>query len=347
MKSFILFFAVIAISVAHGAPVVKEVLELDRIQPYSPMAFHSERLWTATSQTEGDKTVYDLRLFGADGTPLAGPKRVPHSIEHIYPFGANRVLIVGKSSWPWKTHYTVATAAAETLTLNTTTFPEGIQTEQFGGDPSRMFFNNPGDREVFQWNGKSEPLKHEISGPGQLVLMSDFLFVLERRSFSLGDEDIYRIDLKSGQGKRVFSENRQGLTNLLPLPSRGLLAASEGLADQILLIDAATNAVKATVKVPGGTPRGLAQLGHCLVVGSDVSKKVSFFDLRRPAPELVEEWDLSTTAKPLFNIFSLAADPGTGTVFVRAKDICSSCTVSRNRVLLAADGGAIAKACAN
>ena len=153
--------------------------------------------------------------------------------------------------------------------------------------------------------------------------------------------------MKSGEGKRVFSASRQGITTLLPLPARGQIAASEGLADQVLLIDAATNAVKTTVKVAGGTPRGLAQIGHCLAVGSDVAKKVTFYDLRKEEPSVVGEWDLSATAKPLYNIFSLAADPRTGNVFVRAKDICSSCTVSRNRVLLASDGGAIAKTCAN
>ena len=38
-------------------------------------------------------------------------------------------------------------------------------------------------------------------------------------------------------------------------------------------------------------------------------------------------------------------DPKTGNVFGRAKDICASCTVTRNRVLVASDGGDTAKAC--
>ncbi len=344
MKSFFfLFFAVTA--AVHAAPSVKDVLELDKIQPYAPLAFHADRMWTAQSKTEGDKTVYDLMVYDAQGTLLAGPKRVPHTMEHIYPFGANRVLVIGKSSWPWKTHYTIATAVSETVTLKTTTFPEAIQTEMFGGTPERMFFNDPGDRKVFQWNGKSAPLNHEISGPGNMALLyEDFLFVLERRSIYLGDEDIYRIDLRSGEGKRVFSEHRQGITQLLPIPSRGLLAASEGLADQVLLVDVKSNELKATFAVPGGTPRGLGELGHCLVVGSDVAKKISFLDLNSNG-KVVAEWDLSQTDKPLFNIFSIAVDPRSGNVFARAKDICASCTVSRNRVVLATDGGEAARAC--
>ncbi len=333
---------------ASAAPEVRVVTDLERTQPYAPLLFHAHYLWVASSTTGTEKTVYDVSLYNSEGHGPMAQVRIPHSAEHLYAFGSQAAVVVGKSSWPWKTHYTILSLTGRGLSAETTTFPEEIQTEQFGGQPGAMFFNEVGSRSVFRWDGKgSQPLKAEISGPGQMLLTGGFLYVLERNGFALGDENITRIKLSDESSERVFTDGlRNGLTNMLVLNDSSYLAASESLANQVLLIDRKSNKLAGAIAIPGGTPRPLDQFGHCLVVGSDISKKVTFVDMKQTPAKVVAEWDLAVAGPKFENLYSLAVDPDSGRVFGRSKDVCGSCTLSRNSIVVAQEStGEVRRAC--
>jgi len=64
--------------------------------------------------------------------------------------------VVGKHAdprWGWRTYHTVASCRTGRLRTRTRRMPAWLQVEQFGGGPGAMFFNEPGSRQVYRWNG--------------------------------------------------------------------------------------------------------------------------------------------------------------------------------------------------
>jgi hypothetical protein len=323
------------------------VTELDRSEPYEGHLFHDSRLWVTRSRAT-DAETHRVEVYGEGGTTRLATVPLTHNAGFIYPFGPRAVVIVGRSADPWISKYTVVTREGETYKTRVTALPEEYQVEQFAGSPTALYFTEPGSRAVYQWGGGSmKPIGGEISGPGAMELDGASLWVLERKSFQLGDENLVRVDTRTGAASRVFDESRAGLTALLA-PTRGpWVAAVETLADQIVFVDKTSAEPVFTVAVEGG-PRGLTQLGGCLLATSEDSKTVSFISLWSDEPALLETWDVSAAGDRLKKPRRIAADPETGRVFLRSTYICPSCTVPQSSVFYvqsAEDGGDVVAKC--
>jgi hypothetical protein len=143
------------------------------------------------------------------------------------------------------------------------------------------------------------------------------LFVLERNDFRPGNETIARIDTVTHDIERTFSETRRHLTMMLDLEGLPWIAAPEAWANQVLLVDKATNRLTATLPVPG-TPVAVARLGQCLVVFAAEARQASFFDLASAGFPLVARWDLSGLGDDCRNVRSVQIDPHRGRLFLRS-----------------------------
>jgi hypothetical protein len=156
-----------------------------------------------------------------------------------------------------------------------------------------MWFNETGSRKVFRWNGwRERPLRPDVFFPGAIIPAGRHLFVLERNHFLPGHESIARIDLATESIERTFADTRRHLTMMLDLEGLPWIAAPEAWADQVLLVDKATNRLAAVLPVPG-TPVAIARLGRCLVAFAQEARQASFFDLRAEGFPLVARWDLA------------------------------------------------------
>jgi hypothetical protein len=181
------------------------------------------------------------------------------------------------------------------------------------------------------------------------LLVNNSIFLVEQPNVVDSASNLVRVDL-SNQSKptELFPTLRKGLVSLIELSGPDSLAVSEEGASQVLLLDPKSSQLTSTIPVAAGTPRGLAQLGNCLVVGSEASRKVSFYSLKTSPQSLVATWDLSGAGQSLMGIRDLAVDPASGTVYVRSAYACvpmQPCP-PRNSVWLADDStGATLAAC--
>lgn len=305
----------------HAGPdfEVRTVAALGRCEVYRGQVFHAGHLWEGHS--DGSVEDYRLDVHAADGTSVVASARVPHTLEFLYPFGPDGILVVGKHYVPrrgWRTYHSVARLRRGRLAVRTRTMPADLQVEQFGGRPGAMYFNETGSRRVFRWTGfRAVPFDHDILLPGTILVLPGCLFVLERTRIFSGVENVVRIDLASGRVERTFSAPRRRLATLVDLVGFRWIAAVESWADQVLLIDKWTNSLAATLPADG-TPVDATQVGRHLLVVSRDPRRLRFFDLAAAGVPLVADWDLAAVGDDFTNISTMHADPVTGNVFLRS-----------------------------
>lgn len=304
-------------------PVIRTVARLDPIEVYRGQVFHDGLLWEGHSAGTVDD--YRIDVHAADTHALIASCPVPHTLEFLYPFGPGTILAVGKHFHPrrgWRTHHTTVRfdtrSSGPRLRARTRTLPARLQVEQFGGDPRAMWFNETGSRKVFRWDGwRERPLRPDVFFPGAIIPAGRHLFVLERNHFLPGHESIARIDLATESIERTFADTRRHLTMMLDLEGLPWIAAPEAWADQVLLVDKATNRLAAVLPVPG-TPVAIARLGRCLVAFAQEARQASFFDLRAEGFPLVARWDLAGLGDDFQHVRAMHADPHSGSLFLRS-----------------------------
>ena len=339
-------------SVSHAAIVQARTtlltsLDKNEVWPDS-LALSDGLVWVGHMNTS-EQSRNRVQVFDSKTLKLVAETPMPHSPIYLYPFTDTSVLIMGRTQPPWRTHFSIASLQGwqkgSQVALKTTTFPEEIQADRFTGTAQSLFFTEPGEASVFQWlNGAVHMLPPVLSGPGEMALLGDTLYVVERRSFDFGDETLTKISLATGKAEHTFAAPRNGLRSLLAIPEKNWVAVSEMMANQILLVQESNNQMVGTLSTPG-FPRGITLLHHCLVTVAE-SKRVYFHHLDRAGFPLVAEWDLSG-AGPSFDVASSAvADPSTGRLFVRGVNPCASCPQTRSSVISAEDPqGTTAAAC--
>lgn len=331
---------------------VEILLSLHKAEPYGATIFHNDLLWVGQSRTA---VPYTLSVYGDDGAKLITQAKLPHSVSYVYPHGANTVLVMGKTfieGEGWKTYYSLVTYQARSRRLSVTkTYKFGMkfQVDQFGGDAKQMFFSNPGDREVLTmgfWGPKR--LNHqEVFGPGEMTLLGDTLFIVERPGPGFGN--VVKLNLKTGSLERVFKgavNSSLRHTTLLPSLGKVVLAASQ--ADTLVLIDAKGNRADGDdvrqVKL-AGSPQGMAVFGSCLAVLRQSDRKISFLKLNDKDLAQTAEVDISSGGYELSNPIYLAVNPATKTLFVRSIAPCLVCEQSQASVARVTVDEAIKKAC--
>jgi hypothetical protein len=335
------FFAANMVAVEARADVQAQlVAELPRNEVYEGQIFHDGLLWEGISrQTDTEKHHVDVY----DGVSLQkiATVNLAHTVFVIRPYSEHQVVVIGKSfTEQWETHYTIITRRGSTFSTELTTFPIEWMVDHYAGKPGAMYFTEPGTRGVYKLSGRRNlvALTKEVSGPGMMELDGSSLWVLERRSLYMGDEGIVKLDIASGRIDRTFgNEYRNGLSDIKILSGYPLLAVSETLADQVLLIDRATNKLVQEIPVAGG-PRGLDQLGGCLLVTSEVTKQVTFIALWGGADRgVLDVWDATAAGDRLKAPRKIAVDPTNGRIFLRSTYGCPSCSVTQSSVFALQD----------
>ena len=307
---------------------IKTITLLHTSEAYQAHTYTADALWVGKSkQTEGDS--HRIEVYVDQGSRLLGTVNLPHTPSFAYPYGTNSVLVVGKSfSDEWRTHYSIISKTGDTLTLKTKNLPAQYQVEQGAANSQFKFFSEKGEARVLvEANNRAvRALSPVISGPAQMQLVGDNLFVIESRNSGLGDENIVKIDLKNESAERTFTDYyRQGITEIRHIPGTNMLAANEALTGKVLLIDESTNKLVSQLDVVRDI-RALETLGHCLIASAAEDRKLSFIDVRDAAvPVVIDTWDLSPAGETLRRPNSLAVDAKTGTIYVRSTWTCPTC----------------------
>ena len=330
MRIFTALFVSLSASIAFAGDLdIRFVAELDKYDVYEGHVFHEGRLWVGWLR-ENENAKHKVVVFDRTGEKRLATIRVSHTVSYLYPFGKGQLVAVGKSSWPWKTHFTLISASD--YSTKTFTFPEKYQVDQFAGRPGQMYFTEPGSRGVFRFRTKIlNAFPFEVSGPRMMELAGEDLYVVEGKSFYFGDENLIRIDPRTNKAERTFPRDRNGLTYIKYLPGHDLIAASETAAGNVLFVSTRENKLVGSVAVPG-SPREIAHVGNCLYVTSEDSKTVTIIGLW-DRTRVLKTLDISPAGDRLKRPRRIAVDPETGRIFLRSTYMCPSCTVTQSSVV--------------
>jgi len=297
--------------------IVRTIARLAPCEPWRAQCFHAGVLWEGHCGDPGEHRL-DVHLPGSARVLAAA--RLRHTVEFLHPFGPAAVIAVGKHHHPrggWRTFHSVARFTGTRLQVHTYTMPSCLQVEQFGGTPAAMFFNEPGSRQVYRWNGWwARPLGPEIHLPGTMILVGRSLYVLERNVIVPGTENLVCIDLDRGAATRTFPAPRRWLRSPVDLPDSPWLAVAETLAERVLVIDKRANRLARSIPVPGG-PVALAPAGRCLAVLADDPLRLLFLD-RDDGFGVAAVWDLGALGAAAGNVTALAVDAATATAYLRS-----------------------------
>lgn len=314
----------------------KVITRVSKNDVYEGHLFHAGLLWVGMVSESGSAP-YSVDVYANGGESKVASLLIPHSVASITAYDDDSVVVIGRSSSSgWRTHYTVITKTGSTFKVKTIDLPVQYMVSEFAGASGHMFFSEVGDANILNLNlanNSIQPLPFEISGPGRLELDGNSLFVLENRNIGHGDENIIKVNLLDNTHKRTFTDfHRNGLINIKVMKGTNYLAATELSANKVLLIERTKNALAHEIEIKGG-PRGISQLGHCLVVSTEDEQGLVFIDLSMHEPEMIDRWDL-TEADPRFKkARSVSVDETTGQIFLRSTYFCGSCDDTQSSVV--------------
>lgn len=314
----------------------KVLAEISKNEVTEGHLFHAGLLWEGAASESGGAP-YFLSVYGNGGTTKLTAITLPHSVMSINAYGPNSVVVIGRSTLPtWRTHYSVVTKTGTEFKVKTVNLPEEYMVSDFVGNSSKMFFSEVGEASVLSLNpvtGSVRPLPMRISGPGHLELDGNSLFAIENRNMNWGDENILKINLLDNTFTRTFPTSvRNGLANIKIMKGTNYLAATEMLADKVLLINKTTNELAHEISL-FGKARGISQLGHCLVVATEETQGVAFIDLNDAEPKVIDHWDLSAADSRFKKARGISVDEATGQIFLRSTYFCGSCSVTQSSVV--------------
>jgi len=325
----------------------RTIARLGDHEPWRGQCFHAGLLWEGHSGTAAGHRL-DAHLPRSPA--VLASARLVHTAEFIHPFGPGAVIVVGKHFEPrggWRTYHSVARLAGGRLRVQSRAMPRWLQVEQFGGGPGAMFFNEPGSRQIYRWNGLwARALGPEVALPGTMIPTPGGLAVLERNCIVPGQENVARIDLATRAINRAFTAPRRRLCSLLDLPGTAWLAVAETWAEQVLLIDRVTNRLARVLPAPGG-PVALARYGSCLAILVDEPRRLLFVDPSGASGDggPVAVWDLAALGPAAGHVTALDCDPATGDVYLRSPFHPRVADNVPTVTLVADAGGATARRC--
>lgn len=325
---------------AHAVTVTTGlVTELNQNEVYEGLLFHDGFLFVGQSKTS-DEDKHRVEIYSAGGDQLTTSITLEHSASFIYAYSPNEVLVVGRSSWPWKSHYTIISRSGKSFLQRMFTFLEQYQIHEFAGSNGRLYFNEPGSRSLFKLVGTSglSSLSVEVSGPGQMEMDGGTLWVLERKSLNYGDENIVKVDTSRQTHKRFFPTDRNGLTNFLLVKGHDLLVASEHAVENVIFARKSSGKILHELSIPGG-PRGLVQIGNCVAVMNEGAKKIHFIAISGEDAHEIDQWDISSAGDRLKQPRRLVFDSASGRIFIRSNYPCPSCSETQSSIFFAEQEG--------
>jgi len=327
------------------------VTELPKNEPHNGLFAHGPYVFTGVSrQEEGEK--HHLDVFDAASLAKAGRFDLQHSVLEIKPFGASAVLVLGKSASPyWQSHFSIVDWASGTLKVRLFSIPEEVMAETFAGDPTNLFFNEPGSQGVYRWssNRLSTVAANAISGPGVMQYRSGNLWILERGGlFNFGDENLVHIDTRSGNLSRPFDKsNIIGAADMTLTADGKYIAITMGAGKPVVkLYDLQTRAFYAGLSLDHWGDR-IATFGKCVVTLSREDKVLEFSRIDEASLVPMASWSLSDAGDRLKSPQTLTIDEANKRVIVRSAYPCPTCTATQSSVFAAEDDGSTFAACQN
>ncbi|MBI1859656.1 MAG: hypothetical protein HYR96_01905 [Deltaproteobacteria bacterium] len=309
------------------------VSELHVLEASTEQVFVDGKLFSVNSAAGA------VQIYGEQAKYL-GAVKIAHSMARIAPMGDHQFVVYGKLQEPWRFYYTVVDArtlqaTGHEIRADYDLFPDRFVALANG----EIFASDIPERGIMHYRlgGRAQKLKLDIGVPTFLAVIGKSLFAVEDGLLSSSHSNLVQVDLQSGAVKRFFDKSAlpSRFSGLKLLSDGKTLAASQIWSDQVVLIDTQAGQVAKTLPVSGG-PRGVGEVGHCLVVASEESRRISFWDKNTGAQ--VNEWSLSGADDRLKKPGTISIDPA-GRIFVRSAYPCFGCQTTQSSLWVVEEVG--------
>lgn len=271
-----------------------------------------------------------VEIYADDGKRLARTVTLKHPPIHAASWGQGGVLITGRAATDqWRSYYTTIRPVGSDFETRTTDIPLEFMIDEPAVGSDGLFFTDVGAGAILlQTSAGPRVVAGGISSPGRMARGATGLWVVERGTYVMGNENLVRVNVVTGGREDVFTEFKgKGITDLLYLPDFRAVAVNEVLTGRMWFVDERSKALISSIVLPDEL-RGMERVGHCVLgvsAGPQLLSVVDVSDIR--APRLVVTWDLNASGggEMLRQPIALAFNASTGTVFVRSVIDCAEC----------------------
>ena len=339
------------------------VMELDRGEPFDAMVSQGGFLFVGQSR-ENFNSHYMLHILDS-AQQLVRSISMTHSVEHLYPYGADSVIAIGTAIQPNLRHYTIIKIRGRSFDVQDHSVPvtawgndwlgtyggKEYFADMGGNSNDEETTNNPNldAQTIFTMDpsGRARYLPIRLAGSMNGMFVGDQLLVNHIYDIRNASRNIHRINIATGQHDELFSAPRARIWDMLAL-DKNILAVSEAGADRVVFVDRLTKEIKGEVIVEG-EPRSMVKLGHCILVGSRQSRAVTLINIKDSlAPAKVGSLDFTTTDGAFRVLDKITADQNSGRVFGRSSYACNpvmeTCEKTWNSVVVSSqDDAALVK----
>lgn len=267
-----------------------------------------------------------ISLYTMDGT-LFAKISVTHRPTTLDAVDENTVVTVGNDAAEGKSSLSIL-SLSEKKVIKKFVFDVNTVVEYFAKIGATWFLTVPNEHAlgIFR-EGKVDRLDLGTDLPRRLISAGENLYFVER-DFNVGDS-LVRYSTESKQTTKVIQKMTGVPSHLWYLKGNNQVALSEPLGNRISLVDNEKGAVIQKVEIPG-RPRAFANLGKCLLVTTELSNQLYFFDTSSKRLENIGRWDLTRLGANFTKANSVAADTKSGAIFVRSTNPCFSCMKSQS-----------------
>jgi hypothetical protein len=331
-------------SAAFEAPTLKTITLLHRNEmTEDALAFQNGYLFLGKSKMS-DAEEWRVEIYDRSDK-LVKVVGFPHSVRGIHN-GPDGVYVVGVSqeNGP-RTHISRLSWDGSKATVKTWNVPVEYFAHKIVVGGNRIFLNEPGSQAIYQLELSSTSsgmkVKNVASGIEAaafgVVANEKYLFVVEGRSYSLGDENVVRVRLSDGKVDRLFKDvPGRGVISIAYVDGANLLAVVEQHNNQVKLFDADTLELRSDIPVEGAL--SAVSFKGCLFTSVNEAKAVSLIKISKDQSfEKISTWDLSPFGDVLKRLSNLALDPELGSVYVRSALPCPTCALTQSVVVSATE----------
>ena len=303
---------------------------MDAAEPYDAMVFHAGYLWVGQSR-KGFSPNYRVTIFNRDDHRVY-EAQLKHTAATIQPYGPDAVIVTGTAAEPNLTAWSIVRASPTGFQVEHHWIPmEAWANGWLGSMPGKEFFLDMGGnyddpdgsndpqlpaQTIFTTSRSGVPtyLKVRMRAPISGFKHGNQFIILRKDNISLSDARIVILDPSTGAVHEPFGQkfDRPGEAVVLPDGERLVVAESNrGLVHFVNLKTGEKSQFET-----GGSPKGLAVSGNCLMVGMEAEKKGLV--LKAPVDgqvEVVGSFDFNSFGVAFRGLRRIASDSATGRVY--------------------------------
>lgn len=354
-----------------GALAVSNVKILTTLSPLEgsdSMVSHLGHVFVGVTRGTATLPHYTVLGYNPANGQIAFQVRLPHAPRQLAAYSATEVIAVGTDPKNDQSSYSIITVKngkpsvkTKTIGINALAWAYVGQTQKdnyfidLGGMSEEGLVQNRAGRTVFSTTksvftfGQLAPTftTARIPVPVNGKPAAGGIVLIHQYSIGSSVSNATLLNPVRASHHELFKEPRKALRDFISLSGSNLLFSEAG-ADQLLLVDAAKAELKASIPV-AGAPRSLAELGRCVLVGSETSRKIEVRAKSDLSAAPIETVDLSVLGPAFKLLHKIVVDQASGRVFAKSAYGCNPrvevCQALSNAVAVALLADSTVRAC--